>query len=192
VLEKDLNESPGATPRIEARPADGGQAMLDRALNRARLSILWERLWPALASIATAFGLFLVLSWLGLWLWLPPVGRAIGLGVFCLIGAAALLPLLRLRLPSPEPGCRRDRAPALVSRWPARARVGRGAAVAHHRCGCRAVVGSAAGDSRVRADSDDGRRGLPPPVGRQNGRTPNSPRPRCRRNYGRCISMGRS
>ncbi len=100
MLEKDLNESPGAAPRIEARPADGGQAMLDHALNRARLSILWERLWPALASVATAFGLFLVLSWLGLWLWLPPVGRAIGLGVFCLIGAAALLPLLRLRLPS--------------------------------------------------------------------------------------------
>jgi uncharacterized protein (TIGR02302 family) len=74
--------------------------MLDRALYRARWSIAWERLWPALASIATAFGLFLALSWLGLWLWLPPIGRAVGLGVFCLVGAAALLPLLRLRLPS--------------------------------------------------------------------------------------------
>ena len=41
-------------------------------------------------SIATAIGLFLAVSWLGLWLWLPPIGRAIGLGVFCLIGAAAL------------------------------------------------------------------------------------------------------
>jgi uncharacterized protein (TIGR02302 family) len=74
--------------------------MLDRALTRARWSILWERLWPALASIATAVGLFLALSWLGLWLWLPPVGRAIGLGLFCLIAGLALLPLLRLRLPS--------------------------------------------------------------------------------------------
>ena len=31
-------------------------------------SIFWERLWPALATIATAVGLFLALSWLGLWL----------------------------------------------------------------------------------------------------------------------------
>ena len=95
-----LSESPGSVAKIETRPAEGGQAMLDRALSRARWSILWERLWPALASIATAAGLFLVLSWLGLWLWLPPVGRAIGLGVFCLVAAAALLPLLRMRLPS--------------------------------------------------------------------------------------------
>ena len=91
--------------------------MLDRALSRARWSILWERLWPALASIATAFGLFLALSWLGLWMWLPPVGRAIGLGVFCLIGAAALLPLLRLRLPSRTEKLRRlDRNSGLTHR----------------------------------------------------------------------------
>ena len=43
---------------------------------RAGWSIFWERLWPALASIATAIGLFLALSWLGLWMSLPPLGRA--------------------------------------------------------------------------------------------------------------------
>ena len=90
---------------------------MTRALSRARWSILWERLWPALASIATAVGLFLALSWLGLWLWLPPIGRAIGLGVFCLIGAAALLPLLRLRLPSRTEKLRRlDRNSGLTHR----------------------------------------------------------------------------
>lgn len=112
-----MSESSGTAPKIEQRPAEGGQAMLDRALSRARWSILWERLWPALASIATAFGLFLALSWVGLWLWLPPVGRAIGLGVFCLIGAAALLPLLRLRLPSRTEKLRRlDRNSGLAHR----------------------------------------------------------------------------
>ena len=45
-----------------------GDARLARALGRARWSILWERLWPVLATIATAVGLFLVLSWLGVWL----------------------------------------------------------------------------------------------------------------------------
>ena len=41
------------------RQARAGEAMLARALGRARLAIFWERLWPALASVATAAGLFL-------------------------------------------------------------------------------------------------------------------------------------
>ena len=93
----DLSESSGtaaedrAAPR-RRRPGDARP----RAQRGPAGRILWERLWPALASIATAVGLFLALSWLGLWLWLPPVGRAIGLGVFCLIArgraAAAAAP----------------------------------------------------------------------------------------------------
>ena len=74
--------------------------LLARALGRARWTIFWERLWPALASIATVIGLFLAVSWLGLWLWLPPIGRAIGLGVFFLLAAAAFAPFLMLRVPS--------------------------------------------------------------------------------------------
>ena len=50
------------------------RTFLAAALRRARWTILWERLWPALATLATALGLFLALSWLGLWLWLPPLG----------------------------------------------------------------------------------------------------------------------
>ena len=61
-----------------SEPADGsgeqrrrvGQqvtdAILERALTRARYAILWERLWPALAALATAIGLFLIVSWAGL------------------------------------------------------------------------------------------------------------------------------
>jgi uncharacterized protein (TIGR02302 family) len=71
------------------------------------MALLWERLWPALAAPATAVGLFLAVSWLGLWLWLPPSGRALGVGLFFLLAAAATLPLLRLRLPSREEGLRR-------------------------------------------------------------------------------------
>ena len=112
-----MNESSSAAAKPETRSAPGGEAMLDRALTRARWSILWERLWPALASIATAAGLFLALSWLGLWLWLPPIGRAIGLGAFCLIAAAALFPLLLVRLPSRTEKLRRlDRNSGLTHR----------------------------------------------------------------------------
>ncbi len=81
--------------------------MLRRALGRARRAILWERLWPALAAIATAVGLFLTLSWLGLWLWLPPLGRAGGLFAFLVIAVAATLPLFGVRMPSQAEGLRR-------------------------------------------------------------------------------------
>ena len=84
-----------------------GNDPLARALRRARWTIFWERLWPALASIATVIGLFLAVSWLGLWLWLPPAARAVGLGVFFLLTAAAFAPLLLLRVPSRAEGLRR-------------------------------------------------------------------------------------
>ena len=91
--------------------------MLARALARARWSILWERLWPPLASIATAVGLFLALSWLGLWLWLPPLGRATGLLIFVVLAVAATVPLFLVRMPSDTDGLRRlDRLSRLPHR----------------------------------------------------------------------------
>src|SRR3954469_21759045 len=95
----------GAAPEIP-RPQNRAYA-LARALDRARLTILWERLWPAVAAVATAVGLFLAVSWLGIWLWLPPIGRAIGLGLFFLLTAAAFAPLLQLRMPSRTEALRR-------------------------------------------------------------------------------------
>ena len=80
---------------------------LERALKRARGSLLWERLWPALATLATALGLFLALSWAGLWTVLPPVGRAVGLVFFLLLTAIAAIPLFRVRLPRDAEALRR-------------------------------------------------------------------------------------
>jgi uncharacterized protein (TIGR02302 family) len=91
--------------------------MLDRALGRALWSIFWERLWPALASIATAGGLFLAISWLGVWLWLPPIGRAIGLFLFFVLCVAATVPLFLVRMPNAMDGLRRlDRGSRLPHR----------------------------------------------------------------------------
>src|SRR5262245_25378835 len=86
----DLTNRPAdaAAPHQLPPQERAGDELLVRALRRARWTIFWERLWPALASLATVIGLFLALSWLGLWLWLPPTGRAIGLGVFFLLTAA--------------------------------------------------------------------------------------------------------
>ncbi|MFL5067837.1 MAG: DUF4175 family protein, partial [Xanthobacteraceae bacterium] len=93
------------------------EALLARALTRARWAILWERLWPALAALATVIGLFLIVSWAGLWLALPPIGRAIGLFVLLVILAAGAVPILRLSMPSAFDGLRRlDRGTGLKHR----------------------------------------------------------------------------
>jgi uncharacterized protein (TIGR02302 family) len=75
---------------------------LAEALQRAKYAIAWERSWPYLARLLTVAGLFLVVSWAGLWLALPFAARAIGLGLFVLLALAALFPLLRFRWPSRE------------------------------------------------------------------------------------------
>ena len=96
----DLNEQP-------QRQESPTRLLLARALKRARGSLLWERLWPALAVLATALGLFLAFSWAGLWLVLPPLARAIGLIVFVIVSAVAAIPLALLRLPSIADGLHR-------------------------------------------------------------------------------------
>src|SRR4051812_22178199 len=53
---------------------------LTQALQRATYAIAWERAWPDLARLLMVVGLFLVVSWAGLWLVLPSFARAIGLG----------------------------------------------------------------------------------------------------------------
>jgi uncharacterized protein (TIGR02302 family) len=104
----------------EIRQLAGAQAadsLLARALRRAWWTILWERLWPALASVAVAIGIFLAVSWAGLWLVLPPMGRAIALFVLVVLVAVAAVPLLRFRLPSTFDGLRRlDRGSGLAHR----------------------------------------------------------------------------
>jgi uncharacterized protein (TIGR02302 family) len=90
---------------------------LASAVRRARYAIFWERLWPALAAPATAIGLFLAASWLGVWLWLPVFARGALLACFVVLVLVSLWPLLRLRLPQLNDAVRRlDRASGLRHR----------------------------------------------------------------------------
>jgi uncharacterized protein (TIGR02302 family) len=88
---------PNAGP--QPRPADATRALLEATVRRARWTIFWERLWPALTSLATAVGLFLALSWLGLWLWLPPLGRAAAMIACAAIAVVAAFPFVFVRMP---------------------------------------------------------------------------------------------
>jgi uncharacterized protein (TIGR02302 family) len=98
-------------------PSEPSGSLLAHALNRAHWAIVWERLWPAVATLATAVGLFLAVSWLGLWLWLPPLARAIGLLIFAALAIAAAIPFAFLRPPGTSDGLRRlDRASGLIHR----------------------------------------------------------------------------
>jgi uncharacterized protein (TIGR02302 family) len=112
----EANEQPD-----ELRQARAGEALLSRALGRARLALFWEELWPALASIATAAGLFLALSWFGLWVALPPLGRAIGLFIFFVLAVAATVPLFKVRWPDAIAGLRRLDRKSLMPHRPATA-----------------------------------------------------------------------
>ena len=90
-------------PPEPARDPDAvSRLQLTQALRRAKYAIAWERGWPHLARLLTVVGLFLVVSWAGLWLALPFVARAIGLGLFGLLAVGALVPLVRFRWPTRE------------------------------------------------------------------------------------------
>lgn len=102
-----MNGPPSDRP--EPSPDDHALAQLGlaRALQRARLAIAWERVWPHLARFLSVAGLFLVASWAGLWLAIPFTARAIGLVLFVLLALAALFPLLKLRWPGRDDGLAR-------------------------------------------------------------------------------------
>ena len=102
-----MNGTTPDPPEPVREPDAVARLRLTQALQRARYAIAWERGWPHLARLLVVVGLFLVVSWAGLWLALPFVGRAIGLGLFVLLALSALFPLVRFRWPSREEGLSR-------------------------------------------------------------------------------------
>ncbi|MFO1111823.1 MAG: TIGR02302 family protein [Bradyrhizobium sp.] len=81
-------------------PDDLARLKLSQALDRASWAIAWERAWPPLARLLTVAGLFLTVSWAGLWLALPFTARAAGLVLFVAAAIAAVWPLIRFRWPT--------------------------------------------------------------------------------------------
>ena len=95
-----MNGAPPDLPEPARDPDAVSRLQLTQALQRAKYAIAWERGWPHLARLLTVIGLFLVVSWAGLWLVVPFIARAIGLGLFVLLALGALFPLFRFHWPS--------------------------------------------------------------------------------------------
>jgi uncharacterized protein (TIGR02302 family) len=100
-------DSRSGPPKTHATPDPLARLHLEQALQRAKYAIAWERVWPTLARLLTVGGLFLVVSWAGLWLYLPPTGRAVVLGLFGLLAIASLAPIVWFRWPSRTEGLTR-------------------------------------------------------------------------------------
>src|ERR1700719_589830 len=96
-LERLLSGTTPDPPEPLRNPDAVSRLQLAQALRRAEFAIAWERSWPHLARLLTVAGLFLVVSWAGLWLALPFLARAIGLGLFIALALAALFPLVGVR-----------------------------------------------------------------------------------------------
>lgn len=76
-------------------------------VTRGRAVLFWEDFWPAVLPLLGVFSLFLILSWFGLWLVVPPIWRTIGMVLFGLSALAALWPLLRLSIPGRDQALKR-------------------------------------------------------------------------------------
>ena len=76
------------------------QARLASLTRRAALTLLWEALWPPLASAGAVVALFLAASWGGLWYALPLYGRLLGLVAFAAGLIYVLRPIAALRRPA--------------------------------------------------------------------------------------------
>jgi len=78
------------------------KARLDRLVRQSRWALLVERLWRALLPVLVVIGMFVAVSWLGVWLALPAWAGPLGIVVFAALALYAAKDLLSLRWPSRE------------------------------------------------------------------------------------------
>jgi len=100
----------GTGPDLPAAVESAAHQRIAGAVGRARLVLVWEAAWPRIVPILCVLGLFLALSWLGLWARLSDPLR---FGLLALFGVAYVGLILRLaRMPLPT----QDEALARVAR----------------------------------------------------------------------------
>src|ERR1700694_1199502 len=89
---------------------------LERLVERARAILLFERVWRLVLPPLIVAGIFVCVSWTGLWLSAPHWARGLGVLALTLGMAIALLPLRTFRFPSRKEALGRiDRISGLAS-----------------------------------------------------------------------------
>ncbi len=78
---------------------DAKRGALDGLIVRARAVLVFERLWPVVVAALVVVALFLAVSWFGLWVWLPPALRILGVLLFAGALLAVAVRAWRGRLP---------------------------------------------------------------------------------------------
>ncbi|MGD1886620.1 MAG: TIGR02302 family protein [Cohaesibacteraceae bacterium] len=86
-----MTESVSLSARLKARVA--------RTVALARAYGFFEQVWPRIVVAGCVVGAFLIISWFGVWLYLPDLVRFALVGLFGLALAAAILWVLRSPLP---------------------------------------------------------------------------------------------
>jgi uncharacterized protein (TIGR02302 family) len=110
---------------------------LEKLVGAARAALFWEKLWRAVIPPLLVIGLFLSVSFAGVWVDVGRLGRILGVAFFGLALAISVLPLFGLRLPS--------RRQALT-------RIDRSSARKHHPAsGLEDQLANADGDPTTRA-----------------------------------------
>ena len=112
--------------KLPRRPQDRtteetARDLLERAIGRARYAVFWERAWPAFARVGVPLGLFLAVSFAGVWVSAPVWARIVGVVLFALAILFAARPLLALRWPSREEAVARLDARSALAHRPATA-----------------------------------------------------------------------
>ncbi|MGA2638865.1 TIGR02302 family protein [Methylocella sp.] len=109
-------DASSATPPAAA-PGETANPRLERLVARARALLLFERSWRLLVPPLIVIGLFICLSWTGVWLETPHWARAVGVGAFALALGLSLLPLRNFHSPSRREALERiDRVSGLSQR----------------------------------------------------------------------------
>ena len=102
------------TPKPQPTPV---QKRLDHVVRLATAAAFWEGLWRGLIPPLVVVGLFLCVSWLGLWLDVGHLGRMIGVAFFALLLAASTFGLWTLAPLSRREALRRiDRVSGVAHR----------------------------------------------------------------------------
>lgn len=114
--------SDGTKPAAPAASAGAERSRnrLQRLIVAARLSLLWDRVWPGLIAPLCVASVFLIASGLGLWVGLPVPARIAGIVLFAGALVATLVPLSRIRVPTRDEALARiDRGGTLKAHRPA-------------------------------------------------------------------------